>query len=511
MSDEQNIQNLDYKTLIDDSPDIIARFDRELRYVYANRTTEKVFEKPASSLVGKTNKDLNMLDAQEKYWSKNISEVFQTGNEATIELNFESSSLGKQFFQARIVPEKLPDGTIPYVITVAYDITELKNYEDVLKKRSEELEEAQARDEAILENIGDGLIVTDNAGKITIMNQAAQTMLGWEFKDVVNRPLVEVITMADEKDQIITPDELPTNLALKNGKKTSATFYFRRHDDTKFPASVVVTPLIISGSIIGSIEAFRDITHEKEIEEMKTEFIALTSHELRTPLSAIRGYLSMIDGGDYGPINTDLEKPLSALKKSTDRLIHIVNEMLDVSRIEAEKMSFSLTEQNMLELVKEVTSTLQSLFNQKNITLEIKESEPIIIQTDKEKTIEILNNLIGNSLKFTEKGSISISLEQKGDKMIVYIADTGIGIAKEFHSKLFSKFDEIKLKQAGITAGTGLGLYISYEMVKRMGGELWIENSEIGKGSTFAFSLPLAKSELAQKTKDARNKEMKLN
>ena len=507
MSDQQDIQNLDYKTLIDNSPDIIVRFDRELRYAYVNRTAEEILENPAATLIGKTNRDLNMLEAQEKYWSKNIAEVFQTGKEAIIELNFESSSLGKRFFQARIVPEFLSDGSIPYVLTAAYDITELKNYEDVLKKRSEELEEAQARDEAILENIGDGLIVVDNEGKITIMNQAAQAILGWDIKDVVSRPLVEIIPITDEKNQAIAHDELPTNLALLKGKKTSATFYFRRRDNTTFPASVVVTPLIISGKIIGSIEAFRDITREKIIDEMKTEFIALTSHELRTPLSAIRGYLSMISGGDYGPTTTELTKPLSALKKSTDRLIHIVNEMLDVSRIEAEKLTFNLTEQNLQELVREVTSTLQSLFTEKNIALIIKESEPMTVQTDKEKTIEVLNNLIGNSLKFTDNGSISIYLEKKEDKAITHITDTGIGIAKEYHTKLFGKFDEIKLKQAGITGGTGLGLYISYELVKKMGGELWIEKSEVGNGSTFAFSLPLAKTELAQKIKDGISEE----
>ncbi|MDE2590305.1 MAG: HAMP domain-containing histidine kinase, partial [Patescibacteria group bacterium] len=329
-----------------------------------------------------------------------------------------------------------------------------------------------------------------------------QAMLGWDIKEVNGHQLVEIVQITDAKSQPIANDELPTTLALLHGKKTSATFYFTRHDQTKFPASVVVTPLIISGKIIGSIEAFRDITHEKIIDEMKTEFISLTSHELRTPLSAIRGYLSMIDDGDYGPINVQLDNPLSALTKSTDRLIHIVNEMLDVSRIEAEKMTFILTEQDMQELVTEVTSTLHSLFTEKNIQLIIEKGDPMIVQADKEKAVEILDNLIGNSLKFTDRGSITISFKQNGDKVITSITDTGIGIAQEYHTKLFRKFDEIKLKQAGITTGTGLGLYISYELVKKMGGELWIEKSEVGSGSTFAFSLPLAKSELAQKIKD---------
>lgn len=508
MPDELDNQKQEYKTLVDDSPDIIARFDRDLRYVYVNKIVEKVMGIPPAAFIGKTNKDLNISVAQETYWSKNITSVFETGKEAFIELNFDSSSLGKRYFQARIVPEFSSDGSVPYVLTVAYDITELKNYEDVLKKRTEELEEARARDVAILENIGDGLIVTDNEGKITIINQAAQTLLRMDSKTAIGKILVEVVVAEDEKERPITSQDRPTTLALQSGKRTSAIHYYKKSDGKKFPVAVVVTPLLVSGKIVGSIDVFRDITREKEIDEMKTELISLSSHELRTPLSAMRGYLSMIQDGDYGPTNPGLKKPLGMIETSTQRLIHIVNEMLDVSRIESGKMILTLSEQNLQDLIKEVIATLQPLANKKKIQLIVEQDTKMVVQADKEKVIEILNNLIGNSLKFTEKGSITISLEQKEDMVIVSVKDTGIGIAKEDHPKLFSKFDEIKLKQAGKTSGTGLGLYISHELVKKMGGDMWIKKSEPGEGSTFSFSLPTVNSQAAQAIKNETDRKI---
>lgn len=510
MSEEQDSQKQEFKTLVDDSPDIIARFDRDLRYVYVNRIVEKVMGIPPASFIGKTNKDLHISEAQETYWSKNIATVFETGKETVIELNFDSPSLGKRYFQTRIVPEFFPDGSIPYVLTVAYDITELKDYEDVLKKRTEELEEARARDAAILENIGDGLIVTDGEGKITIINHAAQTMLKTTTKDVIGQLLVEVVPAEDEKERAIPLQDRPTSMALQSGKRTSAIHYYKKSDGTKFPAAVVVTPLIVSGKVVGSIDVFRDITREKVIDEMKTELISLSSHELRTPLSAMRGYLSMIRDGDYGPTNPGLKKPLDMIETSTKRLIHIVNEMLDVSRIESGKLVLRLSEQNIQDLVKEAIATLQPLADKKNIQLIVEQSTQQPVQADKEKVIEILNNLIGNSLKFTEKGSIAISLAQKNDMVIVSVTDTGIGIAKEDHPKLFSKFDELKLKQAGKTSGTGLGLYISHELVKKMGGDMWIEKSAPGEGSTFAFSLPHINSKSAQTIKNALDRELNI-
>jgi signal transduction histidine kinase len=241
--------------------------------------------------------------------------------------------------------------------------------------------------------------------------------------------------------------------------------------------------------------AFNDMAAGlQKMDEIKTQFIYLVSHELRTPVGAIKGFMSMINSGDYGDRTKKLERPLFLITASVDRLLHIVNKLLDVSRIQADKILLNFDNYKIQELIDESVLEAYPAAAEKNLKLEVKKNNYFIVHADKDKVIQIVNNLLENAIKFTEKGIISIYTEQAGDKVCTFISDSGIGIAKEYQPKLFDKFDEIKLEEAGKTSGIGLGLYISREFAKKMGGDLWIVQSEPGKGSTFAFSLPVSQS-----------------
>ncbi|OGH24928.1 MAG: hypothetical protein A3B47_02360 [Candidatus Levybacteria bacterium RIFCSPLOWO2_01_FULL_39_24] len=238
----------------------------------------------------------------------------------------------------------------------------------------------------------------------------------------------------------------------------------------------------------------------ESLDKLKDEFLSIASHELRTPLTAIDGLVSMILSGEYGEVNANLKQPLQDVNTSSQRLINLVNDLLSLSRIQAGKMSYNLSEFSIADVVNQAVHLLQPLSGQKGLRLEIAKLEPIIVQGDSEKVKEVLNNLIGNSLKFTDQGSITISTKSEQDKVSVYITDTGIGITKEDQGKLFGMFEQLESAKDK-PASTGLGLHISQEMIRKMRGELWIDKSEVGVGSTFAFSLPIAKSQLAQKVK----------
>jgi PAS domain S-box-containing protein len=252
---------------------------------------------------------------------------------------------------------------------------------------------------------------------------------------------------------------------------------------------------ITEGALILSI----DITKEREVDVMKTEFIFMASHELRTPLSAIKGFVSMISSGDYGKLNKKLQRPFYLVASSTDRLINIVNEMLDVSRIDAGRVMLSQDTHEINKLIEESVSVLKPLILQKKLKLSVVRKKRINIYADKNKVIQILNNLIGNAIKFTDKGSIDLRVEQIKDKVIVYVADSGQGIISSDQAKLFNKFEQLRSKKEGRVSGTGLGLYISREFARKMGGDLWIVQSEPGKGSTFALSIPSRSAEHAKK------------
>jgi signal transduction histidine kinase len=274
--------------------------------------------------------------------------------------------------------------------------------------------------------------------------------------------------------------------------------------------ATTVSPFKVGNEFIGATIVFRDVTREREIDKAKTEFVSLASHELRTPLTAIDGLVSMILEGEYGEVNNNLKQPLADVNISSERLIHLVNDLLNLSRIQAGKMKYILSDFPIADVIIEAVHLLQPLSEQKRLQLTTAKLESILVQGDLDKVKQVLNNLIGNSLKFTDKGNITISVKSEEDKINVYIADTGIGIAKEDQNKMFGKFEQLE-SAIGRPTGTGLGLHISREMTRKMGGELWLEKSEMGSGSTFAFSLPKAKSALAGKVKKEIGEEVKTN
>jgi len=241
-----------------------------------------------------------------------------------------------------------------------------------------------------------------------------------------------------------------------------------------------------------------DITKEKEIEKAKSDFLSVASHELRTPMTAIKGFVSMIKDGDYGQLPEGVNEPLQDISTSVDRLISLVNDLLNVSRIEAGRVKYTITEFSLGGFVNDIVASLQPLA--KNAGLQLTSNiEDVVVSADKNKVTQILNNLIGNSLKFTEKGSISLSTQKSGDQVLILVTDTGIGIGPDDQRKLFGKFNQVEDAQRGHIQGTGLGLYISKSIAQKMGGDVWIKDSVVGQGTTFAFSVPMAKTELAQK------------
>src|SRR3989344_8181905 len=206
----------------------------------------------------------------------------------------------------------------------------------------------------------------------------------------------------------------------------------------RIAVSITISPVTDEkGEIIGATAIDRDITQEMELDRLKDEFISLTSHALRTPLSAIKGLISMIYQGDYGPMNKNLEKPLSNISISTERLIQLVNDLLNISKIQTGKLEFILTKFSPVGSIEKVLKQLEPLAKQSKFELIfIKQSVPEV-QADIEKTEDILNNLLSNAFKYTNKGSITVSLKQEKDFVWVMVKDTGVGIAEKDKVKLF--------------------------------------------------------------------------
>lgn len=359
------------------------------------------------------------------------------------------------------------------------------------KVKERQLAEAESKDEALLSSIGDAVVAIDTEKKIILLNEAAGLMIGVNPKSAVGMPYEQVLNILHEKS--LKPVEDFVSVALNEKKLVSGIrVVLQAKSGRVIPILYTASSIVDVGkNVTGVVVVLKDITKERELEKLKDEFISVASHELRTPMTAIKGLISMIFEGDYGGLNEDLKDPLSDIAKSTDRLITLVNDMLDVSRIEAGRIKYNLTEVSLEDIAREVIDSLKPLSDQKGIKLEIKPSEIGKVKADADKTKQILINLVNNALKFTDQGSITISFRPDKGFAYIFVTDTGIGISKEDKEKLFAKFSQISSSQLGRPLGSGLGLYLSREFSRGMGGNMWLVQSEPGKGSTFAFALPL--------------------
>jgi signal transduction histidine kinase len=282
------------------------------------------------------------------------------------------------------------------------------------------------------------------------------------------------------------------------------THYYVPKGKAKFPVAVTVTPVILDKKVIGAIEVFRDITKEKQIDKAKNEFISLASHQLKTPPTAVKILTERMLAGELGEITEKQRECISDVRSSNQRMIDVVNTLLDVSHIELGTVVLDLHEKDIGSVLKSALQDLKILSAKKQLRVEEsyqKNSSMILI--DESLFRMIINNLVVNAINYTpEKGTIKIDYRQVnkgkmfGGKLLnnnsvaITVADTGYGIPKDQQDRLFTKFfraDNVRQKQ---TDGTGLGLYIVKSLLDNTGGSIWFTSKE-NKGSIFYVVIPM--------------------
>lgn len=365
------------------------------------------------------------------------------------------------------------------------------------------IERYRERQEVFLGSIGDAVMAIDRNFIITLFNSSASRLTGFSQGEAVGKPMRDIVKFVNEDNK--TENIIFIEEAMLFGK----TQHMANHVvlitkmGTEIPIGDSAAPIFdMNGVVTGAIIVFRDVSHEQEVQRMKDEFVALASHELRTPMTSIAGFVDMILNGRYGPITKDLREPLGYVAESTDRLIRLVNDLLNVSRIEGGRLSFTLGRIGLRATISKIVAELKPVAEKRNVALFVGAGEEVFVQADKEKVEQILHNIIGNSLKFTDKGGVSVAIRISEDMGVVEVVDTGIGIPKEGLDKLFGKFEQIHTDPASRPPGTGLGLYVSRQIARKMGGDVILARSEFNKGSTFEFHAPLADSPRAKKVSE---------
>jgi len=250
-----------------------------------------------------------------------------------------------------------------------------------------------------------------------------------------------------------------------------------------------------------SVLAIHNARLFKEVEEKsreveiadkhKSEFLANMSHELRTPLNAILGYTELILDKIYGDVPEKIQEVLERVEKNGRHLLGLINDVLDLSKIEAGQLTLSLSEYSMGELVQTVSTSVEALASEKNLELSVNVPTNLIIgKGDEQRIAQVLLNLLGNAIKFTEVGEVRVEVVVSNQTFLVSVSDTGLGLSETDQKRIFKEFQQVDGSSTKIKGGTGLGLSIAKKIVEMHGGRIWVE-STVGKGSIFWFTLPV--------------------
>lgn len=349
----------------------------------------------------------------------------------------------------------------------------------------------------ILDSIWEWVCVLDNTWKVKLFNEMAVEITGVQYSDIIWKDYQEHISISDIKSWEVFNDFI-LNL-LKEDKVKFINNINVRSKLRVVPVSAVMSPLKHNADDkdFGCIIAFRDITKEKELDNIKKEFLSIASHELRTPMTVINWYISILLQKKVWNINLKQEEYLFRSQKYVKQLIYMVNDMLDISKLEAWKMEFILEEFDIKEVIHEASLWLAEAYKTKEIRLSINNNNNNNnrVISDKQKISQVITNLLSNAYKFTpDKGSIRIEVDKNdiGDKLKISIKDSWVWISKKNISKLFNKFSQVTNYLAKKEDWTGLGLSISKTIVEELWWNICVESNE-WKWSTFYFILPIKK------------------
>jgi PAS domain S-box-containing protein len=360
---------------------------------------------------------------------------------------------------------------------------------------NQNLAREKARSDALVANIGEGLMAQDRQGKIILVNKAFEDLLGWQAREVVGEDVADVMLLEDEQGRAVLDQHRLLNQDLAPGDKITANYYLIRKNKTKFLAAITSTPLVLDGKIAGIIKIFRDITEEKQIDRSKSEFVSLASHQLRTPLTVIKWHASrLLENWDRPDADkTEQKKYAEEIYFTSQRMMELVSAILNVSKIDLGTLAIEPTHVHLEDLAEDVLLELDSKIKEKGLALERKFKQPLpSVSVDPQLMRIVFQNLLTNAIKYTPRGGrITCSISFDKESVLIFVSDTGCGIPKKDFNKVFTKFFRTEASRKMDPDGTGLGTYITKAIVEQSGGKIWFDSQE-GLGTTFYVIIPLS-------------------
>ncbi|WP_244603651.1 PAS domain-containing sensor histidine kinase [Methanococcoides sp. AM1] len=476
-----------FETIFNSVNDGILIYDLEGRFLEVNQITCDNLGYQKDELLQMTGMDIIPPELGEKFIGQIFEKMNQGGGIIETMGRCKDGSLVPIEFNIRPIKYK---GN-PAILAVVRDITERK-------KAEKDLRESEYKFKTLFENANDAIYLTGLNGQLLEVNQMACDQLGYSRSELLQMKPQD-IDVIDDLEKV----GARINKILQDEHIIFETTHVRK-DGSLMPAEISSRLIDYKGkkAILG---ISRDISKHKKAEEAminsklaaeaanhaKSEFLTNMSHELRTPLNSIIGFSDILCSEDFGALNETQKHYLYNVNKSGKHLLELINDMLDLSKIEAGKMKLFPEKFVVLDTINGIKSTMLPLAKKKDIDLKCSINiEDSIIVADALKFKQILYNLVSNAIKFTNRGgSVTIGVDRSDDQIFIFVEDTGSGISQNDQQKLFDPFIQLNSSLSKEYNGTGLGLALVKYFVDMHGGKVWVD-SEVGKGSTFGFSIP---------------------
>jgi PAS domain S-box-containing protein len=499
--------------------DSVVAIDQKGTVQTVNPAVEKVFGYSPKEVIGKNVK----LLMPEPYFSEHdgyLENYLRTGEKKIINMVREVRGLHKNgsTFPMELSVSESTENDEKIFVGVLRDISERKASELAMELANRE------RD-LILNSAGEGIFGLDLEGRTTFSNQAACKMLGYTEEEIIGKGQHILIHHSYPDGTHYPREKCHIYAAFQDGKvHHESEEVFWKKDGSSFPVEYISKPIIDLGKVVGAVVTFTDITARKNAEnelqqaynelekrikerthelnlakelaehhnQTKSEFLSRMSHELRTPMNAILGFAQIMNESRKDPLSDSHKSRIGQILKAGNHLLELINEVLDLARVEAGKITVSLEPINIAELMIDVLSVIRPMAEKFNIDLidKITEQNSVHIFADKTRLKQVLLNLLSNGIKYNRKeGSVTLTLEKQQDGILnILVTDTGMGIPSEKLEKIFVPFDRLGAEGSEVE-GTGIGMTISKKLIELMNGRIGV-HSTMGKGSQFSVSLP---------------------
>lgn len=472
-----------YRDLVENSLGLICTHTLEGTLLSINPAGAELLGYPPAEVIGRSLRDFlapAVRASMDEYLKRLIERTLDSGFMRVQTRQGEERIL---YYRNRVC--RSPDGGA-YALGHAQDLTDLKRTERSLRRTETELLASHARRAAVVDAALDGILSFDEEGRVLELNPAALALLGRSPEEAAGVRLVDVVELpgfVPEEDGGLTG-------YLRRGSVVGRRVETRgfRADGSGFPLELAITRLPGEGP--AAFTAFlRDLTDLREVERLKAQFVATVSHELRTPLTSLRGALGLLAGGVLGALPAEAFNAVRIAERSIQRLVGLVNDILDIERLENGRLSLQLGRHPLADLLARSIEEVEALAADAGIRLE---AEPTAagVRGDGERLVQVVVNLLSNALKFSPRGSVvRLRVRVEPEWVEVQVEDQGRGVPPAHQSAIFERFRQVELSDAAGQRGAGLGLAIAKSIVELHGGTIGVE-SRSGQGSTFWFRLP---------------------